>query len=287
MAQKFASLDEFEREIRALGEVLHAGRIKLMGGEPLLHPQLLEFIATAREVAVADQVFVLTNGVLLHTMPEAFWQAIDLLQVSRYPGVRLRMSEDEIAARCQAHGIELEIGPVLDVFQMRQLNDPIDDARLVRSIFRECHIANAWGCFSLSVGLFFRCSVAPFFGARLALAGKQGPPLAADGVPVLSNPNLRAELVECMTTRTPLAACNHCLGTSGPDMAHRQMSRRDGEAWLAEDHAEHVAFARRRVRLQHIGRLTNSAVRSVVNRAPQPVRQALVSARDRVFQYKV
>jgi hypothetical protein len=70
-------------------------------------------------------------------------------------------------------------------------------------------------------------------------------------------------------------------------MAHRQMSRSDGEAWLAEDHAGQVAFARRRVRLQHIGRLTNSAVRRVMNHAPQPVRKALVSARNRVFQYKI
>ena len=287
MARKFASLEDYERDIRAITEAVHVQEFRLVGGEPLLHPQLLDFIRIARDADIGDAIKIYTNGVLLHTMPEEFWQAIDILQISRYPGVRLRMSEEEIRARCEEHGIELEFCPVMDVFQMRLLNDPIDDAKLVRSIFHECHIANAWGCFSLYRGMFFRCSVAPFIAPRLALAGKQGPPLEADGVPVLGNPNLRAELAECMTTRTPLAACNHCLGTSGPDMAHRQMSRSDGEAWLAEDHAEQVAFARRRVRLQHIGRLTNSAVRQVMNHAPQPVRKALVSARNRVFQYKI
>ena len=287
MPQRFASLEAFEREIGSLGTVLHAERLKLMGGEPLLHPQILDFISVAREVAVADRIFILTNGVLLHKMPEAFWQSIDSLQVSRYPGVRIRMKEDELRALCERHDVELDICPLMEDFQMRLLNDPLDDPKLVRTIFRECLIAHDWGCFSLSQGMFFRCSVAPFVGKRLALAGKEGPPLEADGVPVIDNPNPREELHECMTTRRPLDACNYCLGTSGPEMPHRQMNRRESAAWLAEDHAGQVAFARRRVRLQHLGRITSSAVGKVMRRAPEPLREALVRARNRVFQYKV
>ena len=44
MPKKFASLADFERDIRAFAEAAHVEEFRLVGGEPLLHAELLEFV---------------------------------------------------------------------------------------------------------------------------------------------------------------------------------------------------------------------------------------------------
>src|SRR4051812_24567621 len=52
---KFADLESFKRDMEVLATVLQAGELKFGGGEPLQHPQLLEFLRVAREVNIANR----------------------------------------------------------------------------------------------------------------------------------------------------------------------------------------------------------------------------------------
>ena len=162
MAKKFASLADFERDIRAFAEAVHVEEFRLVGGEPLLHPQLIEFMRVARETAIGDAIKVYTNGMLLHTMPDEFWALTDILWVSTYPGVRRRMSDEVIAAKCDEHGVLLDLRPTITEFNRSCINNPVEDAGLVSRIFSQCKMANEYSCFAIYDGMFFRCSVAPF-----------------------------------------------------------------------------------------------------------------------------
>lgn len=62
----FADLTSFTRDVEVLSTVLSAGEFKFVGGEPLLHPQLLDFLRVAKESQIADRLILVTNGVLLH-----------------------------------------------------------------------------------------------------------------------------------------------------------------------------------------------------------------------------
>jgi len=265
MAKKFASLADFERDIRAFSEAAHVEEFRLVGGEPLLHPELLEFMKVARDAGVGDSIKVYTNGVLLHTMPDEFWALTDILWISTYPGVRRRMSDEDIAEKCNAHGVLLDLRPVITGFNRSCINNPIEDKDLVRRIFSQCKMANEYSCFSIYEGMFFRCSVAPFMQARLRMAGIDFPGPEADGIRIHGNPRLAEEIDARVRSNEPLKACTYCLGSSGPMIGHRQMNRQGCKAWLEEDNEADIAFARRNVRRQalkrHVPPLARAAVR--------------------------
>jgi len=252
--KKFASLDEFERDMRALSEAVHLAELRLVGGEPLLHPQLIDFMKVTRETGVADAIKVYTNGVLLHTMPDEFWAQTDTLWVSTYPGVRRRMSDEAISAKCAEHGVLLDLRPVITEFNRTCINNRVEDQDLVKRIFRECKMANEYECFAIYDGMFFRCSVAPFAQKRLRLAGVDFPGPEVDGIPLHGNPRLREEIERRLRSNEPMAACSYCLGSSGPMIEHRQMNRQGCKAWLEEDNEADIAFARRNVRRQALER---------------------------------
>lgn len=276
VVKKFAALADFERDMRALSQAVHLGELRLVGGEPLLHPQLLEFFRVTRETGVADAIKVYTNGMLLHTMPDEFWAQTDKLWVSTYPKVRRRMSDDAIVAKCAEHGVRLELLPVITEFNRTCINNPVRDQALVRRIFSQCKMANEYSCFTIYDGMFFRCSVAPFTQKRLHLAGIEFPGNEVDGIPINGNPHLREDIEARLNSKEPLAACSYCLGSSGPMVPHRQMNRQGCKAWLEEDNRADIDFARRNVGRQAVERWLLGAPK-IASRAVRKGRRILDS----------
>lgn len=63
----FETIDQFEEDfgelaLKTKGKV---GMIRLMGGEPLLHPNLIKFLESARDLFPTTEIQVVTNGLLL------------------------------------------------------------------------------------------------------------------------------------------------------------------------------------------------------------------------------
>ncbi len=243
--ERFASVASFARDLQALAPVLHTEQLRIVGGEPLLHPELLEFLRVARASALADQVVLITNGVLLHEAPEELFRLVDQLWVSDYPGVKRKLSLERCEQTCRDHGVGFLVRRDPQ-FQKTLLNHRVDDAAFTTAVFRTCKLANETSCHTIHEGRFYRCSVAPFMGPRLARLG-----IAFenedDGVPLHDNPTLHEDLERCLGATAPLAACAYCLGTSGPDVPIRQLSKRGLAAWIAEDHRPLVEATRARL----------------------------------------
>ena len=92
MSTKFADHSTSVNDIEVLSLVLRASEFefKFVGGEPLLHPQLLDFLRAAKDVGIANRLVLVTNGVLLHTAPDELWELIDGMWISLYPGIKYR-----------------------------------------------------------------------------------------------------------------------------------------------------------------------------------------------------
>lgn len=231
LPEKLASLEGFSRDLERLGTVFHARQLRLVGGEPLMHPDLLRFLAEARRIAIADTIVVYTNGVLLHRMPEAFWQLTDALHVSAYPGVRRRLGDEECARLCRLHDVELHIEPIA-TFDQTLVGRRIEDPRLVSAIYRACRTTT---CHTVHEGRFYKCPMAPIMAGWLGLRNIDFASPPSDFVALHDNPSLRADLERYLASREPLAACSHCLGTSGAAVPHRQVDRAGCAAWIEED----------------------------------------------------
>jgi hypothetical protein len=80
------SKDQIKKDVYNFKRIVRAKQIELVGGEPLLNPDFLEIVDIVRESGISPRIIVVTNGQLLHKMPREFWEKLDQVLVTRYPG---------------------------------------------------------------------------------------------------------------------------------------------------------------------------------------------------------
>jgi organic radical activating enzyme len=113
--KKFADFGQFQRDFTRLSELCtFIGEIRLLGGEPLLNPNINKFLKFARESfpdPIYTRIRVVTNGLLLSKMPQSFWDTMKsssiALDVTVYPGMPFEIPDIERLIR--SHGIKSKI----------------------------------------------------------------------------------------------------------------------------------------------------------------------------------
>lgn len=91
--QGFLDVDMFEKDIKQFAKIAgeKVARIDLMGGEPLLHPDLCKIMRIVRSYFPTTNIAIETNGILLFSQSEEFWKTCSetgiIVRVSRYPRV--------------------------------------------------------------------------------------------------------------------------------------------------------------------------------------------------------
>lgn len=217
-----APLEELRADLARAAAVLRPNVFKLTGGEPLLHPDILRSIAIVRASGISDQVSVTTNGFLLPRMPDAFFDGIDRLTVSRYASAPLpERALAGIAARCEAHGVVLTVKRI-DRFARMTPEAPFLSAQEARAVHASCWLKLR--CHMLYGGRFYACTRPPHLEPYLRGLGLATDLASRDGVP-LDAPDLLARLLAYLEAEEPLASCRYCLGASGEFEAHRQIER--------------------------------------------------------------
>ncbi|GHV76217.1 hypothetical protein AGMMS49942_10380 [Spirochaetia bacterium] len=165
--EKLLALDTFERDCARLSE-LSGGRIaelSLLGGEPLLHPRLTEFLPVARNYFPSGRIQVATNGILLLKQPPDFWEALHKnrirLCVTVYP---ITINHDEIKRLGKKHRVEIVYWGSLKHMNKLWEKMPIDlsGAQDAGESFRKCYAANY--CFQLVEGKIYPCFRAAYIG---------------------------------------------------------------------------------------------------------------------------
>lgn len=73
---EFLSFESFKRDIERMGILFNheCSYIRLLGGEPLLHPDIADFIKTSRENFHTGIIELITNGTLLANKDKEFWR---------------------------------------------------------------------------------------------------------------------------------------------------------------------------------------------------------------------
>ena len=163
---QFTELRTFSRDFRRLRELFedNVEYVMLLGGEPLLHPELPEFLQTARDAFPATDVILYTNGLRLAKMGSTFWESCAENHISvtltRYP-IPVDYAEIErllkkyglIYRYCNTPGRE----KCMSHFPL-DLNGKQDPRRS----FLDCDMANR--CVFLKDGRLYTCPVIPNIG---------------------------------------------------------------------------------------------------------------------------
>jgi organic radical activating enzyme len=221
LPRHLAAADEVERDLSSLAEHYHVEIVWLLGGEPLLHPDLLGMIGAVRRSRVGERVGLVTNGVLLPQMPSEYWESLDEVRVSLYPGKELAADKEQLCAERAANA-----GVTLNVDRRGEFRESYSelgtgDDLLVQRIYDSCEIAHSWRCHAVMGGMFYKCPQAYLLPRLLGFDS------AGDGVRIEASPGFRDKLVRYLESTVPLTSCRYCLGTAGRRFAHVQTSRRE------------------------------------------------------------
>ena len=87
----FIDLNKLEEDYRLLAPVSHRffNQIHLMGGEPLLHPEIEKIMILTRTYFPKTTIWLYTNGIKLLSMQESFWKTCSeysiQIYISKYP----------------------------------------------------------------------------------------------------------------------------------------------------------------------------------------------------------
>lgn len=102
---------ECEKDLSKLSEIsggmVH--HINILGGEPLLHPDIEKFMTLTRRYFPVGRIVIVTNGILLKSMKQKFWETCKeneiVLGVTKYP---LQLDYEWIVGRAEKAGIEFQ-----------------------------------------------------------------------------------------------------------------------------------------------------------------------------------
>jgi MoaA/NifB/PqqE/SkfB family radical SAM enzyme len=158
--EKFLDIDTFDQDCSRLAE-LTKGKLEdiaLLGGEPLLHPQLIEFLDIARKYFNTARLWIVTNGILLKKQSEIFWQSCKRnnveINITIYP---LHIDYDEIRRLAEKYDILLTFGGDLGV-KPDWVQRPIDiyGKQSIEDSWKRCYQANH--CIQLVAGKLYPCA---------------------------------------------------------------------------------------------------------------------------------
>lgn len=125
----FGNLGQFRKDLIRLKELFWGiERIRLMGGEPLLNPELPEFIASAREAFPDTNIRVVSNGLLIPRADDRLLRTMrdcDAgFDVSQYPPTQ--SIKEDIELRCMENEVQLSLSPLITEFHRRKKEAPPD-----------------------------------------------------------------------------------------------------------------------------------------------------------------
>jgi organic radical activating enzyme len=224
--ERTLSVDEVAAFTRRMASVLVADVVKIMGGEPLLHPDLPGVLRALRTSGIGDRVRLFTNGLLLAAQPDAFWEGLDELTISSYASAPVKPAVLELArARARRHDFVLNVKPVGEFTQVLSPRYQADDARTAET-YQRCWLRHR--CLVVRGRRFYMCTRAAYASEFLETVAHEPPtaPLdrSGDGISI-DEPDLATALEAYMNRETPLGACRYCFGGDGATETHYQLTR--------------------------------------------------------------
>ena len=163
---EFIDPGELERDLKRIGEIFSydCESITLLGGEPLLHPEIITIMKIARKHFSECTIYVFTNGVILSKKEDAFWQAchdnnISII-ISAYP---IKIGIEKIKMLAEKFKVSVNWAweqetNSRNIFYVQRVNLKGDSD--IKLNFAMCTRGNS--CITLSHGRIFTCTFAPY-----------------------------------------------------------------------------------------------------------------------------
>lgn len=155
-------LETLEKDLRCFSDVMRdsLGTLKVIGGEPLLHPNLEEILVLGRTHFPNATIWLVSNGVLLQKKPENFWLTCKendiVIVVTKYP---INLDFEKMEELAQSHGVRFQFtNGIGTVKTMNKLPLNLKGTCDPKVSFDHCHMGK--NCPMLLHGKLYLCPVA-------------------------------------------------------------------------------------------------------------------------------
>jgi sulfatase maturation enzyme AslB (radical SAM superfamily) len=204
--EKYMDVERFDKDCERLSN-LSGGKIKtirLLGGEPLLHPRLIKIMSITRKHFPSSGIDLVTNGILLLRLTSAFWEQCKVcgvrVAISHYP---IKLNYAKIKSIAKEYGVITEYGKKPRGMYKWLLD--IGGGQDIKNSYAYCIRANQ--CTVLQEGKIYACSLPTWINYFNEYFGKSLKVSEADYVDIYKI-NKFEEILEFL--RKPIPFCRYC-----------------------------------------------------------------------------
>jgi organic radical activating enzyme len=227
--RQLSSTDDFKASLEKLEPYLVADRITLLGGEPLLNPQLVDFLRIAKKSGISRQVVLTTNALLLDKCSQEIWSLLDGVEISLYPKNfdQVKNKIGDFIESANKNSTFLSIYPK-STFDHILFSSPLPESQ-VGLVFKECQYKHS--THTISNQKLYRCSISSSIHYYLNNFLEQSELNAfRDYVRLDNSKNLKQDIVSLLTREQHLSSCRYCAGSSGCSFQSEQLKRGEIES---------------------------------------------------------
>lgn len=211
---KIIPISELVTNLVNASRYFHSNTLRIIGGEPLLHPELAELIFEFSQIGIANSIELWTNGTLLKNVKKENWNLLDGLVISSYPKINLKLTNAYLNDLSNKFNVWINIRNC-DTFSW-SMGYKKHHNKIAKILHDSCRESST--CNTIRNGKFYKCVQSAFAEDRLETAVED---FKDDGI-ILSG-SLKAfnkKYQEYMWSDIPINACHFCFGEYGDQFPH-------------------------------------------------------------------
>lgn len=208
--KKFECIENFEKDIKRIAELSNGelGQLKLLGGEPLLHPQIIRFLKVSRKYLPNTDIKIVTNGILLTSQSEEFWKACKInniiIVVTKYP---IKLDFEKMENLAASYGVQYKYyGNSAVIKYSHKIPLDLKGEQDIYRNFKHCHHANK--CVFLRDGKLYPCSIPPNIHHFNSYFNQSIPICEEDGIDIYNTESMDKVL---KFLAKPIPFCRYCF----------------------------------------------------------------------------
>ncbi|MBQ7561463.1 MAG: radical SAM protein [Synergistaceae bacterium] len=222
------SIETFKRDFERMGELFShkCGRIHLLGGEPLLNPDVIELMKIARENFPEGEINIYTNGILLPQQDEKFWRAchdnnINII-MTHYP---IKIDVDKINSLADKFNVVFHCS----MADKTMFKNPLDLSGSGNAIKNFAKCAKGNGCIFLDDGKLYTCTLISNLKFFNKAFNQNIPVTEADYINIYDDIT-SDEIFKRLATHVPV--CSYCNMDDFEGDIEWHVSKREMSEWV-------------------------------------------------------